>query len=74
MNNAVNLLSKEVKEKLIALDHHTSIIWDLSCDDPEYRKHHDICKALQEELISKHGLTPNLINKFTYGEGGVLNG
>ena len=66
-------LTKELKDKLIALDEHTSVIWDMSYDDPEYQEHHDICKKLQEELFLM-GLNPTDINMLTYGEGGVLFG
>lgn len=73
MGNDLNL-STDVKEKLLELDKTTAIIWSMSIENPEYRKYHDICKKLQEELLSDYGLTPQMINDFTYGEGGVIYG
>ena len=67
-------LSNEVREKLIALDRYTSILWDMSNNDPKYQETHDICRSIQLELMGEYGLTPAMINQYTYGEGGVLFG
>ena len=74
MQNAVNTLSKEVRDKLIALDKVTSRLWDMATDDPEYMSLHAIGKQLQGELTGYYGLTPQQINSYSYGEGGVING
>lgn len=68
------ILSTDVKDKLLALDRTTAIIWSMSFDDPEYQKYRTICKNLQEELMGTYGLSPQMINDFTYGEGGVIYG
>ncbi len=74
MKVAVNTLSNEVREKLLELDRLVGRLWDLSDDDPEYPVLHDTCRDLQDELIGRYGLTPELINAYTYGEGGLLYG
>ena len=74
MLNAVETLPKEVKDKLIALDKVTSRLWDMATDDPEYMSLHAIGKQLQGELTGYYGLTPQQINSYSYGEGGVING
>jgi len=72
--NCTNVISEELKGKLIELDRITEEMWDLPDDDPRYIKLHESGKKVQEELMDHYGLSAAMINSLTYGEGGVIYG
>ena len=74
MHSSVDQLPKEVKDKLLAYEKVTERFWDMATDDPEFMSLHSIGKRLRHELICHYGLSPDLINDYTYGEGGIIHG